>query len=131
MIVEFLLDGRERNRRRLHIAFGQDFRQEAGGSIQFEGFPAVPRDVLSHRAQRTQPLAQSGPPLWAEIVNEFCGVRIEPKNVNLLAGMLKAFIEKPEMILGFGLGGAFCAKELCDPKQQLIAFRKILSEAIR
>lgn len=67
----------------------------------------------------------------AEIVNEFCGVRIAPNDVSLLAGMLKAFIETPEMILGFSLGGAFCAKELCDPKQQLIAFRKILSEAIR
>ena len=67
----------------------------------------------------------------AEIVNEFCGVCLPPSDVDALAACLKAFIVKPDTIASFGSIGSNRAKELCDPVQQLVGFRKILSEAIR
>jgi len=66
----------------------------------------------------------------AEIVDEFCGVRLPPNDADALAECLKTFVEKPDTFVSFGSIGSNRARELCDPLQQLIGLRKILSAAI-
>jgi glycosyltransferase involved in cell wall biosynthesis len=55
----------------------------------------------------------------AEIIDESCGVLVEPDNPASLAESLRRLIESPELRGRLGKAGAAKARQLCDPAAQM------------
>ena len=64
----------------------------------------------------------------AEIVDDHCGVLVEPGNVTALADALTALIDDPIRRRALGAAGPDRAKELCDPSGVLRALDTTLRE---
>ena len=61
-----------------------------------------------------------------EIINESCGVRVDPKNSYALRQAVLNLLENDGRRITLGLAGPRRAAELCDPVQQLSKMEKLL-----
>jgi glycosyltransferase involved in cell wall biosynthesis len=62
-----------------------------------------------------------------EIVDDSCGILVAPDDPDGLAAALRRLIEKRELRLRLGAGGAGRAKKLCDPVTQMGRLSKLLA----
>jgi glycosyltransferase involved in cell wall biosynthesis len=60
-----------------------------------------------------------------EIIDESCGVLVQPENIAGLAESLRRLIESRELRRRLGSGGAARARQLCDPAAQMEKLRKL------
>jgi glycosyltransferase involved in cell wall biosynthesis len=60
-----------------------------------------------------------------EIIDESCGLLVEPENIAGLAESLRRLIESRELRPRLGSGGAARARQLCDPAAQMERLRKL------
>jgi glycosyltransferase involved in cell wall biosynthesis len=55
----------------------------------------------------------------AEIIDDSCGLLVEPGNTTQLARSLRSLIESPELRARLACAGPQRARELCDPAAQM------------
>jgi 6-phosphogluconolactonase len=66
-----------------------------------------------------------------EIIDDSCGVLVEPDDVQALAGALRQFVEEPEARSRLGSEGPARARALCDPSRQIKRFAEALARVVR
>lgn len=66
-----------------------------------------------------------------EIVDESCGVLVEPENPDSLAGALDRLIESPDLRSRLGRGGPARARNLCDPAAQMQVLQDLVRKVIK
>ena len=66
-----------------------------------------------------------------EIVNESCGVLVEPGSVRSLAQALADLLDHPERRAALGANGPHRARELCDPPAQVRRLAALLGDLAR
>ena len=66
-----------------------------------------------------------------EIVNESCGLLVEPGNPTRLAEALEQLIQSPELRTRLGHTGAVRAQELCDPATQMGSLSRLWQPVLR
>jgi glycosyltransferase involved in cell wall biosynthesis len=68
-----------------------------------------------------------------EVVDDSCGMLVQPGNPDLIAVSLRELIENPELRQRLGCAGAHRALQLCDPRTQMSVLnrvcRKVAAEA--
>ncbi len=62
----------------------------------------------------------------AEIVDDTCGVLVEPEDASALSMALARLIDEPETRVRLGAGGPARARKLCDPSQALTRLETLL-----
>lgn len=65
-----------------------------------------------------------------EIVNDACGMLVEPRNALALAEALRRLIQERTVRARLGAGGPERARELCDPAIQMTRFREALTRVV-
>jgi glycosyltransferase involved in cell wall biosynthesis len=67
----------------------------------------------------------------AEIIDDSCGVLVEPGDIQALAGALRRLIEEPGERSRLGAAGPERARALCDPSRQIKRLAEALSSIAR
>jgi glycosyltransferase involved in cell wall biosynthesis len=67
----------------------------------------------------------------AEIVDESCGVLVEPNDVNALSEGLRSLITKPAVRVELATGGKIRANLLCNPARQITKLHSLLDQLIQ
>ncbi len=65
-----------------------------------------------------------------EIVDDSCGVLVEPDNARALAEALRRLIQERAVRVHLSAGGQARARELCDPSAQMARFREALRSVV-
>ena len=66
-----------------------------------------------------------------EIIDDSCGVLVEPDDVQALAGALRQFVQEPGQRSRLGAGGPERARALCDPTRQIKRLAEALTRIVR
>jgi glycosyltransferase involved in cell wall biosynthesis len=65
-----------------------------------------------------------------EILDDSCGLLVEPKNPEALADALRRLIESGDLRLRLGKPGPSRARQLCDPQTQMNLLAQVLREML-